>query len=330
MRTNLNLSLHIKTYTKIVDSKYFFIQINMEEITMIPFRIVSDGSCDLTIEQRKALNINIVPFYVSLDGSTYQKEIDELSLDTFYEKMLGEGIYPKTSLPSVQDYVDTFTPILESGSNIICFTITDTLSGSVQSAVTAKNILEETYTNSKIYIVNSHQATGALALMLIEACRMRDNGKDIDTVYSHMLKMRSESRIMFMVGSLNHLQHGGRIGNLAFLSGSLLSLKPLIELKNGEIHSAGIVRSRKKGIKKLVENTEEYFRHTGDDYRNYNFVIGTTNNWDEVPEFSAKLKAAFPEAEFLEPFRIGAAISSHTGPNTIGVCFVKKYIYVTQ
>ena len=68
---------------------------------MIPFEIVSDGSCDLTKEQAAELNIKIVPFYVSLDGINYQKEIEELSLDTFYDKMLGENIYPRTSLPSV-------------------------------------------------------------------------------------------------------------------------------------------------------------------------------------------------------------------------------------
>lgn len=292
---------------------------------MIPFEIVSDGSCDLTKEQSAVLNIKIVPFYVSLDGINYQKEIEELSLDTFYGKILGENIYPKTSLPSVHDYIDAFTPILEKGRNIICFTITNTLSGSVQSAITAKGILEEAYPNSKIYIVNSYLATGALALMLAEACRMRDNGIDIDTVYKAMLDMRFYSRIMFMVGSLNHLQHGGRIGRLAFLSGSILNLKPLIELKDSEIHSAGIVRSRKKGLKKLVEKTEEYFKQTGDNYLDYKFIIGTTNNQGEVPEFETALKAAFPGADFLKPFQIGATISAHTGPNTTGVCFVKKY-----
>lgn len=295
---------------------------------MIPFEIVSDGSCDLTKEQAAELNIKIVPFYVSLDGINYQKEIEELSLDTFYDKMLGENIYPRTSLPSVHDYIDAFTPILERGHNVICFTITNTLSGSVQSAITAKGILEEAYPNYKIYIVNSYLATGALALMLTEACRMRDNGMDIDTVYKTMLDMRSYSRIMFMVGSLNHLQHGGRIGRLAFLSGSILNLKPLIELKDSEIHSAGIVRSRKKGLKKLVEKTEEYFKQTGENFLDYRFLVGTTNNKDEVPEFEAALKAAFPGADFLKPFQIGATISAHTGPNTTGVCFVKKYEYL--
>ncbi len=289
------------------------------------FDIISDGSCDLTIEQIKELNIKIIPFYVSFDGSTYRKEIEELSLKEFYDKLLSDDIYPKTSLPSVHDYIDIFEDSLKNNKDIICFTITDTLSGSFQSAMSAKHILEETYPEAKIHIVNSFHATGSLALMLYEVVKMRNDGIDIDTVYENVIKLRPVGRIMFMVGSLNHLQHGGRIGKMTFVAGNLLSLKPIIELSDGEIHSGGIVRSRKKGLKKLVDKTLEYFAKTGESYKDYTFLVGTTNNYDEVPDFESNLKAAFPEADFLPAFQIGATISTHTGPHTTGVCFMKKY-----
>ncbi|MBE6008836.1 MAG: DegV family protein [Lachnospiraceae bacterium] len=292
---------------------------------MRTFDIISDGSCDLTIEQIKEYGIKIIPFYVSLDGTNYFKEIEELSLDVFYEKMLAEDLFPRTSLPSIQDYIDIFKSSLDEGKDVICFTITNTLSGSYQSALSAKQILEETYTDSRIHVVNSFHATGSLALMLREVNRMRTDAVDIDTVYDKVIKMRPVGRIMFMVGSLKHLEHGGRIGKMTFVAGNLLSLKPLIELSDGEIHAAGVVRSRKKGLQKLIDKSIAYFKNNGEDYKDYTFVVGTTNNWEEVPGFEKDLKEAFPEAEFLSPFQIGATISSHTGPYTTGICFVKKY-----
>lgn len=292
---------------------------------MRTFDIISDGSCDLTAEQIKELGVKIIPFYVSLDGVNFQKEIEELSLDVFYSRMLNEGLFPKTSLPAVHDYIDTFKSSLDEGKDIICFTITDTLSGSYQSAMNAKHILEETHPDSTIHIVNSHHATGSLALMLREVSRMRADGIDINTAYGNVMKMRTFGRIMFMVGSLNHLQRGGRIGKMTFVAGNLLSLKPLIELSDGEIHAVGVVRSRKKGLQKLVEKSKDYFEKTGEDYRDYIFVPGTTNTWEEIPDFESSLKNAFPGADFLSPFQIGATISTHTGPYTTGICFIKKY-----
>lgn len=292
---------------------------------MNSFDIVSDGSCDLTKEQINELGIKIIPFYVSLDGVKYEKEIEELSLETFYGKMLAENLFPKTSLPSVHDYIDIFEESLKNGRDVICFTITDTLSGSFHSAMNAKHILEETYTERKIHIVNSHQATGSLALLLREISKMRSSGLDIDTVYEKAMSLRDMGGVMFMVGSLDHLQNGGRIGKMTFVAGSLFNLKPIIDFRNGEVHSGGVVRSRKKGLKKLVDKTLSHFEQSGEDYHDYSFVIGTTNNWDEVPEFELYLKEAFPDGDFFSPFQIGATISTHTGPHTTGICFIKKY-----
>lgn len=292
---------------------------------MQEFQIFSDGSCDLKPEIALKHNIKLIPFYVSLDHENYFKEIEELSVNDFYKRMIDEHIYPKTSLPSVQDYINAFTPYLEQGINIICYTITDTLSGSYQSATTAKIMLEETYPNAKIYIVNSWLATGALALLVMEASKMQSAGLKIDKVYELSEELKTTSHIVFMVGSLDYLQKGGRIGKLAALSGSILNIKPLIELKDSEIGVAGVSRSRKKGIKKLSELTKAHFEKTGLQIKDYIFTIGTTNTWEEVEPFFNILKDDLPDAEFIEPFNIGATISTHTGPDTIGVCFIKKF-----
>ena len=169
---------------------------------MKTFDIISDGSCDLTKEQIAEYGIKIIPFYVSLDGTNYYKEIEELTLDVFYDRMLAEDLFPRTSLPSIQDYIDIFKSSLDEGKDVICFTITNTLSGSFQSALSAKQILEESYPDAKIHVVNSYHATGSLALMLREINRMRDAGLDVNKAYENAIKMRPVGRIMFMVGLL--------------------------------------------------------------------------------------------------------------------------------
>lgn len=292
---------------------------------MPKFQIFSDGSCDLTQEAVAENNIITIPFYVSLDTTNYQKELYELPINTFYEKVMNEHIYPKTSLPSVQDYIQAFTPALESQMDVLCFTITSSLSGSLGSAVAAKQILEETYSDRKILVVNSWLATGAQALLVLEAVRMQKFGLSIDEVYKKVENQKKTGQILFMVGGLDYLEHGGRIGKIASLSGKILNIKPLITLKNAEISVAGVSQSRKKALKKLSALTRNFFDAEKENVKDFVFKIGVTNTWDEVAPFEKLLKEELPQADFLSSFQIGATIAAHTGPDTIGVCFLKKF-----
>ncbi|KAF5072964.1 DegV family protein [Anaerotignum sp.] len=292
---------------------------------MADYQIFSDGACDIGKERGKEFDISLIPFYVSLDHQKYYKEIEEISLDEYYRFIIDENGYPKTSLPSVQDFIDAFRPALQQGKDIICTTVTHSLSSSIQSATTAKLMLEEEFPNAKIYVVNCWHITGSQTLILMEMARMKKAGKTIDEVLEYVEKAKFDARIHFMVGDLSHLEVGGRIGKIAALSGSILKIKPLIILKGGEISVGGAVRSRKKGLAKLVDISINHFKSTGENPKDYIAHIGTTNVWDEVPEFEEALKKAFPEMEFVAPFQIGATVASHTGPGTTGFCFAKKY-----
>lgn len=289
------------------------------------FQIFSDGAADIPKQIAKQYNIFIIPFYVSLDQKTYQKEIEELPLSTFYNAMIEQNLFPKTSLPPVQDYINAFSAVLEKGKDVICFTITDTLSGSFQSAMTAKEILQEKYTENKIYIENSWAATGSQYLIVREAARMQQAGYDIDAVHEYVQKAKVDSRIFFVVGTLTHLEKGGRIGKVAALSGSILNIKPLIVLGNGEINKAGIARSRKKAMIKLSELTKNYIEQNHFAISDFTFIIGTTNTPEEAEPFSEILQSNIENMDMIEPFQIGATIASHTGPMTLGICANKKF-----
>ena len=292
---------------------------------MAEYQIFSDGACDIGFEKAAELNIQLIPFYVSIDHENYYKEILDISLDDYFRFMTEEKGYPKTSLPSIQDYIDAFTPALEAGKDILCITMTRSLTASLESAMTAKTMLEEDFPHAKIHVVNSWVATGAQMLMLMEMARMQKNGKSLEDVVSYVEKAREDARIHFMVGDLSYLEVGGRIGKVATVSGGLLKIKPIIILKGGEIGVGGVCRARKKGLTQIADVTKKHFKETGEDPSQYIATPGTNTIWDDMDDFYEKMKEAAPGMEFLPPFQIGATISSHTGPGTTGFCFVKKY-----
>lgn len=292
---------------------------------MAEYQIFSDGACDIGFEKAAELNIQLIPFYVSIDHENYYKEILDISLDDYFRFMTEEKGYPKTSLPSIQDYIDAFTPALEAGKDILCITMTRSLTASLESAMTAKTMLEEDFPHAKIRVVNSWVATGAQMLMLMEMARMQKNGKSLEDVVSYVEKAREDARIHFMVGDLSYLEVGGRIGKVATVSGGLLKIKPIIILKGGEIGVGGVCRARKKGLTQIADVTKKHFKETGEDPSHYIATPGTNTIWEDMDDFYEKMKEAAPGMEFLPPFQIGATISSHTGPGTTGFCFVKKY-----
>lgn len=185
------------------------------------YRIVTDGSCDLPPELCRQKNITVVPFYVSFDGEKYEKEIVEMPIRDFYDKMVAQPtVFPKSSMPSVQDYVDAFTPILEEKRAIICICITTKFSGSMQSALSARELVLENFPDAQITVIDATINTVLQGLYVLEAAKMYEAGVEYEAAVSELEAIKSTGRIFFTVGNIDYLKHGGRIGKLAGLAGS--------------------------------------------------------------------------------------------------------------
>ena len=142
------------------------------------YKIVTDGSCDLPPQLCLEKDITVVPFYVSFDSETYEKEIVEIPIRTFYEKMVADPTtFPKSSMPSVQDYVDVFTPIVKEKTAVICICITTKFSGSLQSAQNAKELVKESIPDAEITVIDSTVDTVLQGLYVLEAVELRDSGR---------------------------------------------------------------------------------------------------------------------------------------------------------
>ena len=286
-------------------------------------QIISDGSLDLSQEK----DIEVVPFYVSFDSETYQKEMVEVGVREFYQEMVDHpNVFPKTSMPSVNDYYELFQKHASEKMPVICICITRKFSGSLQSATTAKDMVLEDIPDAQITVIDSTVNTVLQGLYVLEACRLRDMGLEYQQIVDALLPIRETGRIFFTIGSIDYLKHGGRIGRLAGIAASALKIKPLITLKEGEIFNSGITRNRLKSMKKVVDMTREYLDEVNAKPGEYSFCIGYGYDHKEALEFREMLKDLIKERLGIDEigiYQIGATIGVHTGPYPIGIGIIK-------
>ena len=167
-------------------------------------QIISDGSLDLSQELTKEKDIEVVPFYVSFDSETYQKEMVEVGVREFYQEMVDHPtVFPKTSMPSVHDYYEVFEKHAKEKMPVICICITRKFSGSLQSATTAKDMILEEYPDAQITVIDSTVNTVLQGLYVLEACRLRDMGLEYQQIVDALLPIRETGRIFFTIGSID-------------------------------------------------------------------------------------------------------------------------------
>ncbi len=293
------------------------------------YQIITDGSCDLGQEIPQKMGIKVVPFYVTFNGKDYKKEIEEIGVREFYQEMVDNpDKFPKSSLPSVQDYVEAFTPYAKEGKDIICLCITVKFSGSFNSARTAVESMKEEYPDVKIEVIDTTVNTVLQGILTLEAVRMQQAGLSFGETVAGIERIKASGRIIFTVGNYEYLIHGGRIGKVMGSAASTLGIKPLIMLREGEIFPIGISRSRKKALKRLIEQTKEHFHKIGESPDDYQIVVGYGYDYEEAAVFRDELLASlktYSNYESIDILQIGATIGVHTGPYPIGLGLIKKF-----
>lgn len=289
------------------------------------YKIVSDSACDLSQEYIKEHDVAIVPISVSFDGETYYRDSIDISRNECYQKMVDDPkLFPKTSLPSVESYADTFKKYTDQGIPVICFTISLVLSGSYNSAKMAKELVEEENPDAQITILDSKQNTVTQALIIDQVVRMRDAGISFENMLEKLPTLMSSARIIFTVGSLDYLQKGGRIGKVAVAATGKLGVKPIIIMKDGEIGLGGIGRNRQKLKKNIIQFTNKYITENGKD----NFVLSVGYGYDEAEglEFMDDVEEGLGIKLNTETnVAIGIPSAVHTGPYSIGIGVIQKY-----
>ena len=272
------------------------------------FCVISDGSCDLPDDIIKENDIDVVHFLVSFDGSQYKKEGIEIELNEFYQRMVDEpATYPMTAAPSPQDFYTLFERRAKEGLDILCICISSKLSSSLQSALIAKEMLKETYPDIRTEVLNSLSCTLMQGAYVLEVCRLRDSGLTLDETIEEMQNLIKSGRILFTVGNLDYLHHGGRIGKVTSIAGTLLNVKPL----------SGV-------IDLLLSYLKDYQCRPED----CTILIGYCHDANEGKAFqemtASRLKQIYGTASPLPLCQIGATIGVHAGPYSIGYGLIQK------
>lgn len=292
------------------------------------FQIISDGSCDLPPELTAKKQIRVIPFYVSFDGTNYRKELEEIGIREFYQEMVNrKGVYPRSSLPSVQDYMDAFLPYAKAGIPMLVLCISTKLSGSMQSALSARELILEDYPDAKIRVIDTTLCTVLQGLLVLEAAAMQERGAGFEETAERIEAIKSTGRIFFTVGNLEYLQAGGRIGRVAGIAGSLLGIRPVITMKEGEIFPSGISRSRRKTLEKTVELLRDCLQACSGAVKKYSLAAGFGYDREEAEEYRrlvVERLGGLISLEELPLYQIGATIGVHTGPYPLGLGILER------
>ncbi len=294
------------------------------------FRVITDGSGDIPADVIRDRDITVINFFVMLGSGGYLQQNVDIGNEEFYEWMVAHpGVYPKSSTPSTQDYLKVFTEVAKAGEKAIVLCITEKFSNSYQTACIALDLLHEDYPDAEITVINSMVNTVLQGLMVLELCNMRDAGVPYAEAIERIYEIRPTGRIFFTIGSIDYLAAGGRIGKLAGKVTSVLGIRPVITLKEGEIFLGGVGRGRAKTLEKTLANAKEYLKETFTSRDQFSICIGYGYDYNEAVDFRARLEAILEElglggGEEIAITHISSVIAVHTGPYPLGIGIIAK------
>ena len=271
-------------------------------------RVVTDSACDLPDELATQLGIEIVPLTIRF-GDEELVDRQELSTGEFWRRLQESPVLPETSAPSAGAFEDTFRKLVADGATgIVCINLSSKLSATMQAArVAAKAVADD----CPIEVIDSLQVTMGLGNLCLVAARSAADGGSLESIVADVLDRRGRTKVYGTLDTLEYLKKGGRVGNARALLGSMLAIKPVLEVRDGVVEEAGKVRTRSKALRLLVDKVKE------GPVENLAVLHGAAPDLDELLDM---LDPLVPRAEIVVG-DIGPVIGTHAGPRVIGVTF---------
>ena len=285
------------------------------------FVITCCSPADLSKEHFEKRNIPVVFFHFSLDDEDYFDDMGQsVSPEELFRRM-DAGADTRTSQVSVAEYCDFFETFLKEGKDVLHVTLSSGISGTYNSAMVAKNDLQEKYPERKIYIVDSLAASSGYGLIMDTLADMRDTGMDIDMLHDWIEKNKLRMHHWFFSTDLTYYIRGGRISKTAGVVGQMLNICPFLNVNHlGILTPREKLRGKKKAIKRAFEMMVLH-ADGGKEYARKCFICQSLC-MEDAAVLAGMIEAEFPELNGkVEIFPIGATIGSHTGPGTISLFF---------
>ena len=279
------------------------------------YQIITDSCCDFTQQQYQELGVACAPLTVLYKGESHDNFSDPADVKAFYDE-LRAGVTASTAAVNPDGWAAPMEEALKEGRDVLVMAFSSGLSTTYQSAVIAAKELREAYPDRKIYVVDTLCAALGQGLLVWHACKQRDAGMDIDSLYTWLEEHKLNICHWVTVDDLSHLKRGGRISATTALVGTMLNIKPIIYVDNdGHLINTAKVRGRKAAMELLVSKLKE----TGTDFETIFIAHG------DCPEDAAALEALAREkcgVKNVITGYVGPVIGAHTGPGVLVVFFM--------
>jgi DegV family protein with EDD domain len=275
--------------------------------------IVTDSTVNLPQNIIDEYSITVVPQIVIWDDKIYRDGID-IQPAAFYTRLQSSPSMPSSSQVSPITLRDTFTGLLDQGYDVLAIVVSSHLSGTMNSAIQAKEMLP----GKPVELVDSLTASMALGFQVLMAARAAKNGATLKECKAIAEKARAQSGVYFVVDTLEFLHRGGRIGGAARLLGTALNLKPILTVTDGKIEPVSRVRTQKKAFEKLLNIIAEKLDHE----EVTRLSVLHANAASQADQLMSELVERFHPAETILT-EVSPVIGTHTGPGTIGIAFLK-------
>ena len=271
-------------------------------------RVVTDSACDLPDDLIERHGIEVVPLTIRF-GKEELVDRKELSTDEFWRRLADSDVLPETSAPSAGAFEGAFRRLIEDGATgIICINLSSKLSATMQSAQVAAQAVQA---DCPVTVVDSLLVSMGLGSLCLTAARRATDGDSLDSIVANVTDRRNRSKLYGSLDTLEFLKKGGRVGNARALLGSMLAIKPVVEVRDGVVEEAGKVRTRSKALRLLVDRVKE------GPFENLAVLHGNAPDVDELLDL---LEPLAPRDEIVVG-QIGPVIGTHAGPRVIGVTF---------
>jgi DegV family protein with EDD domain len=277
----------------------------------MPVKIVTDSGADLPEQLAKELGITVVPIYVRFGEEVYRDRVT-ISEDEFYERLTHDPVYPSTTQPGPQDFLEAYQKLSAEADGIVSIHISGKLSGTYNSALMARDMLEG---GCPVEVVDSETLSMSVGLIVIAAAEMAKAGESIDKIVEAAKQAIPETYLFFLLDTLEYLKRGGRIGKAKALMGSILNVKPMLTVKDGELVPVGQARNRAKGMDKLFD-----FAKNAGNIQDLAVVYNTTP--DEAQALVERLGSVF-DKEKIRMSRVGPGLGVHGGPGAMLIALRK-------
>jgi DegV family protein with EDD domain len=283
------------------------------------YAIITDSTTDLPQSFADSLGLVIIPYIFLMDGEEYLNYLDHrvLSSKDFYDALRG-GKTASTSLVTEQRYIETFEPLLQEGKDILYMCLSSGLSSSYNQSLLAAETLHEKYPDRKLFMIDSISASMGQGLLAYYASKARDEGKSVEENAAYIKELAPHIIHWVRADDLNHLRRGGRVSGAAAFMGTMLNIKPMIQINDeGRLVPVAKMRGKQKSMEFIVNQIEANIREPKDQI----IFISHSDVPEEAQELVDMITKRLGKREFLIN-DIGPVIGAHTGPGTLVALFV--------